>query len=486
MDPELAGLFVRIQLLDSGERPITGTVLAVQMYQVRKQAWVPLLEMETDRGGIGFAQMDAKLEYPPALRVVLGNEPELIVGEGVLFGLAEMDGGPYLVYDFGAVEFMKGQEFVINPIAKETQGLQRVLTALPNIDGVPVKEIAAVMKQPAGRVGTGVGTDTVIATGALSDRMTVIDTGDDKTMATFSEKDREVVSSSLILKDQVITAKTVEITTLLGELNRTKSDNSQLTSDLRARERELDELGSKWKQVQEQQAQLESENSAQRRQIETLNGQLDTVSSRFKGSDSDRAMLEAELESAQEKIKALETQLADAETRKSSLEAERSREVELNTVQSQLLNGLAIADQSQVPGNYKLARMQVNLKALVTGDGGKLNLANADALKDAATANALSDISVEYLPSTASSTPVDDNMLRVPNLKGLTVTAARQVLRSLGAQMEAATGRATDADKVSAGQAFKQYPEAEATAAKGSTVMVVFHAPTVTPSPSDA
>ncbi|TVQ72241.1 MAG: PASTA domain-containing protein [Oceanospirillales bacterium] len=155
------------------------------------------------------------------------------------------------------------------------------------------------------------------------------------------------------------------------------------------------------------------------------------------------------------------------------LENQLESETDITSLQQSISSGLEnfSKEQAQAGSHFRLGRVQINVKGLFSGSGNRMTLADSRLLKDATNAAALSEMVVEYIPEP---TEQETTNTKVPDLSGLSESAATRLLKALGFGIEVAYGDPPDPDITGAGQAFKQSPSADETLAKGRKVLVIF------------
>lgn len=143
-------------------------------------------------------------------------------------------------------------------------------------------------------------------------------------------------------------------------------------------------------------------------------------------------------------------------------------------VYSSIVNDVVKADTELVNSKYRLANVSLNLKTTVEKgpDGTIFGLLDYESAKDVNSA-AISDISIDIVPTDTSSTTVEQKM---PNILGLTETAVRKVLLNNGLKLDAVYHPTKD-DRLIEGQSFKQSPAPDASIAEGQEVIVIFAKP---------
>jgi hypothetical protein len=124
------------------------------------------------------------------------------------------------------------------------------------------------------------------------------------------------------------------------------------------------------------------------------------------------------------------------------------------------------------PRGFSLGAIQVNAKAVLQDDGGRLELLGKEDLKTVPPGS-LSDIRMEFIPAESMSM---EGGPRVPDVGQLTENAARRVLASVGLALDASVGPRALNPAVAPGQAMVQSPVAGAISARGARVLVIFAA----------
>ncbi|MCV6585262.1 MAG: PASTA domain-containing protein [Marinibacterium sp.] len=167
--------------------------------------------------------------------------------------------------------------------------------------------------------------------------------------------------------------------------------------------------------------------------------------------------LTAELAQTRKRAQDAEAELAKAQ------QTQKGEETDINAAFTNIGTKLGDADQAlkarKVP--YRLGAIKVDLKGAMGGDG-KIFLggSNTDG----------SGVSVEMTPDRPEATTPQ---VSVPDVSGLTQTAAQRVLRSVGLRMTLAT-QTMRPGTAPHGQSIRQTPAAGSSAPHGSAIMVVF------------
>jgi hypothetical protein len=139
----------------------------------------------------------------------------------------------------------------------------------------------------------------------------------------------------------------------------------------------------------------------------------------------------------------------------------------VSSVYASILDEFKKTNELNRDGAYRLANISLNLKTFVEHDatGIRMQLVDANNVSNRPLAG-LSDFKVEIGASTGSGT----GTVRLPDLLGLTETAARKIIHSLGLTLKPVYQANL---KVSDGQSFKQSPTA-GQVNPGETITLVF------------
>ncbi|MDO6812288.1 PASTA domain-containing protein [Tenacibaculum soleae] len=169
-------------------------------------------------------------------------------------------------------------------------------------------------------------------------------------------------------------------------------------------------------------------------------------------------------------ISKLETKVTEIQ---SYVDAENPNKLDAKKVYSSIINDITIADAEMDNSRFKMANISLNLKATVEkGPQGTLfGLVDFESAKDI-NAAAISDISIDIVPNTTSIKSKNT----VPNIIGLTETAARKIITNYGLKLDVVY-QPTDNPKFIEGQAIKQIPEVGSEIIQGQEVIVIFAKP---------
>jgi predicted nucleic acid-binding Zn-ribbon protein len=224
-------------------------------------------------------------------------------------------------------------------------------------------------------------------------------------------------------------------------------------------------------------AEIEKRAAAAERERDALEDRVGTLT-------EERRLVAAELEVLRRQtsdqagfVEGLRTELftekatAFAATEKLALfRAQLRSEVPAEAVFKNLAKGLGDATRQLATDNipYRIGRTRFTLKTFVGADGGKMFLPDAAHTGDNP---ALSEVSVELIPDEAIAP--SEGAMTVPDVLGLTETAAIRVLASLSLRAEKAVETVTNQPEKH-GRALRQIPKAGVLAAKGETILVIY------------
>lgn len=219
--------------------------------------------------------------------------------------------------------------------------------------------------------------------------------------------------------------------------------------------------------------------------IEELQEQVAELTLEIQVKDATIASLNTQLVSALSQLELKTLQVTRLETIKGELEANilqlqgqvellqgqldiDSRPVLVSDLYSQLVQEIDTSTQNNVDAGYKLANISLKLKTLITRDenGVSAQLFDLSAM-DQINGAAVSELTFDIAPAT---TPAPQTNT-VPNLLGLTETAVRKILASLGLRLNPVFQNNT---QVVDGDSFKQTPAAGTEYSTNDFVTVIF------------
>ena len=142
--------------------------------------------------------------------------------------------------------------------------------------------------------------------------------------------------------------------------------------------------------------------------------------------------------------------------------------IPINSLYSNILGQVETVNKSTETSAFKLSNLSLKLKAIIQKDGDNLSASLLDpSLSDTINGNSISELSFEITP-TQNQNPATAKM---PDLSGLTETAVRRVLQSIGLRLNPVYQQNFN---VVHGSAFKQTPEPGTTIQPNQLVTVIF------------
>ena len=405
----------RAKLVSDEDKPLENANVQIQFFETEHNNWKTATTTRTNQDGVINRRVIKNLAEAPMIQLKHNNQ---VISHG---GLISYDTRMRrLVIDFGVIELLGDEAYPL--IASDPDNTQKKqIGGLPKRQSVSFKPILGALKEyrrtpfvPTEQLRKDLLTDEKKQS-ADQTSVPVINTA----------KYQQLIDSIEIdLAQQAISKTALDI------------EVSQLRSAVDAKNIQLKDQRM---QFERRQSELESQKEIEISKI--------------------RTDLEARIQNLSQKTEHLEKQL-EAET-------------DLASLQKSISSGLETfsKEQAQAGSNFRLGRVQVNLKGLFSGSGNRITLADSTLLKDATNAAALSEMMVEYIPEPHEQETTD---ALVPDLSGLSETAVTRLLKALGFGIEVAYGDPPNPDITGAGQAFKQSPSADETLAKGQKVLVVF------------
>jgi hypothetical protein len=198
-----------------------------------------------------------------------------------------------------------------------------------------------------------------------------------------------------------------------------------------------------------------------------------------------------EAEEAQVKVVGLERNIAEIAARLAATERERAaaaeeaatlraaaaQEAPVQAIAASIGTEAEAANQALAGSgaNWRIGRLQVTLRGTLSGAGTRITLPDAATVRRPGAVGALQDVTFDLLPERRPTAPAAGT--KVPDVRGMTESAARRALAGAGFALSAATRPGWTGEGFSIGQAIQQAPAAGAEAQPGESVVVVFAAP---------
>lgn len=204
------------------------------------------------------------------------------------------------------------------------------------------------------------------------------------------------------------------------------------------------------------------------KELDTLKAREVQLNAQLLDKSREFTLTAEQLSTAKSRIDTLEANLSKAATEKAAL-AEKVKQLEANTRTPAAIDTVLMGLGSKVNSSnnrmkaeslpYRLGNVKIDLRGAMSSDGGSIVMGEAGG-----------GFSTELI---SEPTSPGETGVTVPTVVGLTETAARRVLRSVGLRMSSAHQQLAEGAGVP-GQALSQHPAPSSEAEHGSSVMVVF------------
>ena len=253
--------------------------------------------------------------------------------------------------------------------------------------------------------------------------------GNSLALKTELEKTKEGLKQALEIGKKY-EANLKEQTTLITKLNLEYSDLEQVIVQ---NKKEIDKLGSEILKAETLSGKLQEENKGLVEKIDLLNKKL-------------------------------------AEQKPDKIEYKPAAQP-VNKVYSSIINEFQKTNELTKDSNFKLANISLNIKTFIEhdDDGVRLQFVDANKLKDI-NSGMLSDFNIEIKDTSNSSSSTAG--LKMPDMIGLTESAARRVTDTLGLRLKSVYQNVNG--KVPTGQCFKQSPAKLSELLPNDTITLIF------------
>jgi hypothetical protein len=257
-----------------------------------------------------------------------------------------------------------------------------------------------------------------------------------------------VITSFISLVNQEQLKK--QIDALKRDLQSCQATNTKLLADNRA---QADEIGALKIQIQAKDATIAS-----------LNTQLIAALSQVEQKTLEVTRLNSIKQELEKTILALQKQIEEL-SREINFD---ERPIPVNTLYTNLIREIDVSTQNNLDAGFKLANISLKLKTVLSSDENGINaqlfgLSTMDQLNGAAISELVFDIAPSTTPAPQTGT--------MPDLLGLTETAVRKILVSLGLRLNPVF---QNNQQVVNGDSFRQSPAAGATFNTNDFVTVIF------------
>ncbi len=204
------------------------------------------------------------------------------------------------------------------------------------------------------------------------------------------------------------------------------------------------------------------------KELDTLKAREVQLNAQLLDKSREFTLTNEQLSTAKSRINTLETNLSQTATEKEALAA-KVKQLESNTRQPAAIETVLVGLGSKVSSSntrmkaealpYRLGNVKIDLRGSMSDDGSSIVMGEAGG-----------GFSTELI---SESSDTGATRTSVPDVIGLTESAARRVLRSVGLRMASAHQQLAEGAGVP-GQALSQHPAPSSEAEHGSSVMVVF------------
>ncbi|MEP4546253.1 MAG: PASTA domain-containing protein [Saccharospirillum sp.] len=204
------------------------------------------------------------------------------------------------------------------------------------------------------------------------------------------------------------------------------------------------------------------------KELDTLKAREVQLNAQLLDKSREFTLTAEQLSTAKSRISTLETDLSQTATEKEVLAA-KVKQLESNTRQPAAIETVLVGLGSKVSSSntrmkaealpYRLGNVKIDLRGSMSDDGSSIVMGEAGG-----------GFSTELISESADT---GETRTSVPDIIGLTESAARRVLRSVGLRMASAHQQLAEGAGVP-GQALSQHPAPSSEAEHGSSVMVVF------------
>ncbi|MFW5844886.1 MAG: PASTA domain-containing protein [Planctomycetota bacterium] len=462
-------------------KPVVNNAYTIQYYSLQPARWSTLLEVRTKDDGSFTASLRPSKEITgaaPLLRLVESGSPapRVLASGGFC---SYVTNSQLLRVDFGEVERLEE-------------------TAYAQQSSTPVFRRS---KQTiAGQAKRGEVSQAVVMRAMANVNPMVLGTVTDSSAARKrSDEAMHMVRATAGNTAQPALAN-VDVAKIQLELKRVSAREDALQKEvqeqegtLRQKEQELGQLRSRLRVSEQQLSGLQQENAAIRKQVaEAKATPEDSVENRsFKVElarfsarevqlatdlEKQRVVLaeqESTVSDLQNRLRTTEQKLRTTEQENQAIRAQVSTAQPIQQVAASIGGELHKANLNlkQQAQGYRLGRVQLNLRGVLSGDGTSISMPTAAELGDEKVQGKLQDIGFELMPEPEED---GDDQVPVPDVRGLTETAARRVLQSVGLHMESVTQAVSAQRQIPLGQAFLQSPQAGEPAPRRGNVLVTF------------
>lgn len=276
---------------------------------------------------------------------------------------------------------------------------------------------------------------------------------------------------------QYLEEKSKEIVLLKAALNDRTIETNEIQEALLEKTNELESLQQAKIELEQENKTILFEVEKSKNDLQIQQSSIDDLVEKVKTSQQIVSEKNIEITALTQNTAVKETEITKLQTKVTEIQsyvaAENPNKMDAKKVYSSIINDIAIADAEMDTSRFKMANISLNLKATVEKgpEGTLFGLVDFESAKDI-NAAAISAISIDIVPNTTSIKQENN----VPNIIGLTETAARKIITNYGLKLDVIY-QPTDNPKFIEGQAIKQIPAAGSELIQGQEVIVIFAKP---------
>lgn len=465
-------VFARV-LGDDG-KPAAGHRVTIQLYTLASARWTAVGRVETDQSGNIDTLIRLSVQIAgaaPVLRLVESGTPApRVLAEGGMVGYVARS--QLLRVDFGTIERLEETAYSRQASTGVFARTKYTVAGGPQRGEIPqtvmVRALSGLNPAAAGRVA-----DAAAVRERSGEALRVVDTQRLESARLSAEASRMKVELAELSARE---------STLQGELEKQRSL-------LQERESQLRDVRERFQLAEQKLQAAERDNATIRERLASAIPSVALDDSVLKAELGRFTAREVELQTELERqrvsvhqrdlqldelrnsLQSAEQKLNAAESANAAIREQVAGQQPLQEVAAAIGDQLYKVNESAVePRGYRLTRVQLDLKGTLSKDG-TISMPTAAELADKKVAEALQNIRLELAPESAAES---GNTVAVPDVQGLTESAARRVLRSVGLRLESVTQAVPSGHRTPIGQSFLQAPTAGSTLARGSSVLVTF------------
>lgn len=467
---QLLKVYARLQ--HSDQTPAANIVVALEQYHLEKNCWVLLAEKKTTRAGnlsLSLDYTDAIGASAPWLRLTASTSANTAHSWPLGF-TAHMQYAAKtatLTVDFGVLTFIDNELPQLTPT--QSQFIKQPLMLLGEIDSAwqQARTLKALAQHEAENLASAAPTtSTPLASANASNLVSTRTVNLDikNTLETTATND----VSAALLQGRTNTAEIPTLTTRAGDGAATLVTAPLNTAAIQHAATQTAATSTSSPLLESLQVELARFHSAQTK----LQIDLDASKILLEERSAQVKLLQSQMQETRQSLEKLQTENTALAKDRDQLLGEVKQAAPLADLANNIGQQLEAANnamQSRAQP-YRIDNIQLELRGNLLDAGKAMSLSHA---LDGAAASSASLVRLDLSLQPRSARP---GLVRVPNLSGLTATAAERVLAALGLKLHALNQPLNPEQmlKVGLGQALRQTPDADQDVAQHSSVTVVF------------